>query len=259
MIFVRAGISDIGHNRKIQEDYINIYEWDKYMLAIVADGAGSTPSSLQPATIVTSQISEMIQRVGEMNTELLEDNPAVILREAFYAANKTLGAFKKANEEVYSGFGSSLTACLFNQDDGSLTFGHIGNTRLYLLRKGKDGIGNLKLLTQDQTKAKNLVDTGMITDEQYYLDPSRLEITGALGFTTDPIIQTFHLPIRDKDIFLLTSDGIHYALRPEAIQQIVLESEDCEHAAKNLIQASKMLEYSDNMSAIVIFASNETT
>lgn len=252
-MFVRAGLSDIGFSRKIQEDYIDIFEWDHYMLAIVADGAGSTPSSLQPAAIVTSQVSEILQRVGKNAPELLETQTQMIIREAMYAANKTLGAFKKANEEIYSGFGSSMTACLFDSKNNVVTFGHIGNTRLYLLRKSKDGIVNLKMLTQDQTKAKILLEKGILTNEQYYLDPSRLEVTEALGLVSDPVIHTFKAKIKTNDIFLISSDGIHYAIRPEAIQQIILESEDCDHAVKNLIEASKMLEYADNMSAIVVF------
>lgn len=256
-MFIRAGLSDVGIGRKIQEDYIHIYEWDHYMLCIVADGSGSTPSSLQPAAIVTSEVSEMIQRIGETAPEMLDEHARFFLKESLLSANKTLGAFKKANEEIYSGFGSSMTACLFNSDNNTLSFAHIGNTRLYLIRKGKDGLATLKLLSQDQTKAKELFDQGMITNEQYYFDPSRLEITGALGFITDPVIQTFKLGVKNNDIFLICSDGIHYAIRPEAIQQIILESEDCEHAASNLIQAAKLLEYNDNMSAIVVYTSIE--
>ena len=252
-MFVRAGLSDIGFSRKIQEDYINIYEWEHYMLAIVADGAGSTPSSLQPAAIVTSQVSEILQRIGENAPDLLDTHSNIMLREAMLAANKTLGAFKKANEEVYSGFGSSMTACLFDSNNNIVTFGHIGNTRLYLIRKNKNGEVTMKLLTQDQTRAKELLDKGVLTTEQYYLDPARLEVMEALGFVSDPVIQTFKVKIKNNDIFVLTSDGIHYALRPEAIQQLVLESEDCDHAVKNLIEASKLLEYADNMSAIVVF------
>lgn len=253
MIFVRAGLSDKGYARDIQEDYIDVYEWDHYMLAIVADGAGSTPSSLQPAAIVTSQVSEVLRRIGENTPEMLDNYAQVIIREAMYAANRTLGGFKKANEEIYSGFGSSMTACLFDSKTNTVTFGHIGNTRLYLLRKSKDGNVKLKLLTQDQTRAKALLEKGILTEEQYYLDPARLEVTEAMGLVSDPLIQTFKVKIKENDIFLISSDGIHYALRPEAMQQIILESEDCDHAAKNLIEAAKMLKYADNMSAIVVF------
>ena len=51
----------------------------------------------------------------------------------------------------------------------------------------------------------------------------------------------------------MTTDGIHYAIRPEALSDIVLQSGSCADAAKSLIEAAKLEKYADNMSVIVAY------
>ena len=52
----------------------------------------------------------------------------------------------------------------------------------------------------------------------------------------------------------MSTDGVHYAVQPDAMATIILESKDCMEAAKNLIDASKnIIKYPDNMSAMVIY------
>lgn len=55
-----SGKSDIGCGRDVNEDYVSITEFDSdTILAIVADGAGSQPSGLQPAVIAASEIIDL--------------------------------------------------------------------------------------------------------------------------------------------------------------------------------------------------------
>lgn len=51
----------------------------------------------------------------------------------------------------------------------------------------------------------------------------------------------------------MTTDGIHYAIRPEALSDIVLQSGTCSDAAKSLIEAAKIEKYPDNMSALIAY------
>ena len=78
-------------------------------------------------------------------------------------------------------------------------------------------------------------------------------ITGGLGVVVDPIIQTYSGKIKDLDFLLMTTDGIHYAVRPEPMAELVIRSEKSEDAVNSLVTAAKSLQYNDNMSAIVVF------
>lgn len=74
-----------------------------------------------------------------------------------------------------------------------------------------------------------------------------------LGISTLPNISNICVSITDTDLFLMTTDGIHYAIRPENMKELVLSGQDVVPACNNLIDAAKnIIKYPDNMSAIVI-------
>ncbi|MDR0287774.1 MAG: protein phosphatase 2C domain-containing protein [Clostridiales bacterium] len=255
--YIYGGSSDIGYKRDVNEDYINIIELDDQTLfAIIADGAGSKCSAIQPASIVSSETIQILRRVFASDKDLFLSNAGLFLRESMYTANRVLGAFKLGNEEMYAGFGASVTCCICTVD-GKFTFAHCGNTRLYLIRiNQKDKVPTIKQITQDHTKARHLVDEGLLTLDHYHTHPDRLVITNSLGVIADPVIQVNSGTLKQNDILLLTSDGIHYALVPEAIMQLVVSSENCDGAATALIEASKIQKYPDNMSAMVLWNRN---
>ena len=112
----------------------------------------------------------------------------------------------------------------------------------------------LTQMTRDQTKAAELLNDGKIDLETYHVHPDRLVITDGLGILLKPHIQILHGKLKENDIVLMSTDGLHYAVQPDAMTTIILESKDCMEAAKNLIDASKnIIKYPDNMSAMVIY------
>lgn len=249
-----GGASDIGYRRENNEDYMNILELDdKTIFAILCDGAGSKCSSLQPAAIAANHICETIKRIYQTSPHLFLSNTALFLQEAVISANQVLGAFRKGNEELYAGFGSGVTCCVCSEN-GKITFAHTGNSRIYLIRiHPKNRLPIMRQLTRDHTKAQRLLDEGHITSEQYHTHPDRLVITSCLGITSEPIIQTYTGSLKKDDILLMTTDGIHYAIIPDAMMQLVIAAENCDSAVKALIEAAKMQKYPDNMSAVVIW------
>jgi len=252
--YIYGGSSNIGYKRTTNEDFINAVELDNQTLfALVADGAGSKCSMTQPASIVASEMLAAIRRVFEAERELFLAHTGLFLQEAMYTANRVLGAFKLGNEELYSGFGSSVSCCICAAG-GKFTVAHCGNTRLYLIRvNARDKTPSIRQLTQDHTKARKLVDEGLLTLEHYHTHPDRLVITSSLGVTTDPVIQISSGSLKINDILLMTSDGIHYAIIPEAIMQLVVGSDNCDSASAALIEAALMQKYSDNLSAMVVW------
>ena len=118
------------------------------------------------------------------------------------------------NEERYYGYAASVTCCLFCQD-GFFYMGHTGNTRLYILRNSA-----LTQITRDQTKAAELLNEGKIDLETYHVHPDRLVITDGLGVLLKPHIQILHGKLKENDIVLMSTDGLHYAVQPDAMATI---------------------------------------
>lgn len=261
MPYMFGGHTDAGYKRDINEDHIAVETLGKnQVLALIADGAGSKASTLQPAQIATDLVSKAIRRISGEQPDMLSANATLCLCEAMRSANAVIGAFKTANEEFYAGFAASMTCVLLNEDSGGnhvMSFAHIGNTRLYLIRVGGDGTPLIRQLTKDQTQARSLLDSGEITEEEYHTHPERLVITGALGLVTDPPIQAFTCQLQENDMLLMTTDGIHYAIRPQSMMDLTLASSTLEEACETLSKAAVIQKYCDNCSSIIIRCSNK--
>lgn len=250
-----SGKTDIGFGRDINEDNMNILQLSNdVVFAVVADGMGSVPSGLQPANIVCTDICAAVRELydSEDLRKGFLDNAEVILNNIVFNANRVLGAFKKANEELYSGFGSTLTCCLLD-NEYRFTLVHTGNSRLYLIRKDKNEIVRMRQLTTDHTRAKELFDLGTITEEEMYTHPERCTLTSALGYVSSPVIQSMTAKVKPNDKLFMTTDGIHYAIRHDPMLEIIQKSENVPASTANIIYAAKSLKYNDNMTALMIY------
>lgn len=246
--YILGASSDIGFERESQEDFIQFKELDNNnILAIIADGTGSVKEHLQPATMATMSVISEINDIYTENAELLLGNPLFFLKRAIINANNQLGALKLGNEEIYSGYAASITCALLDANN-KIHIAHAGNTRFYIMRDAK-----LIQITSDHTKAQKLFDEGEIDANTFHVHPDRLKMTSGVGMISDPEIMTITCSKKENDLIVMTSDGIHYAIRPDAMTKIILDSGDCVLAAKNLIEAARdVLKYPDNMSAIII-------
>lgn len=246
MNYIYGAHSDIGNSRRFQEDFIMCKEYGSDILAIIADGTGTSDDRLQPAVLVVNSIIENISLLKEEADELFMSNTLFFLKKAMLEANNILGVLKMANEEMYYGYASSLSM-LYLTSEGQIYYAHVGNTRIYLLRGGE-----LIPMTRDHTLAQEKLDKGELNTD-YYATTDRLIMTNGLGLSMNPEIIVNKGKIKENDILVLTTDGVHYAIRPEYITNIILESSGPSTASENLVTAAKdVVQYPDNISAIVI-------
>lgn len=252
-----GGFSKIGPNHEVNEDFVHVKELGNFLLTIVADGNGSQPSGLQPGMIAGRGIADFIERVYDngKNADLLIDNAALFLKEAVLSVNREIGAFRTAHQEIYSGFFCSLTCALFGTDKNGvdrMSYAHIGNTRMYLIRRSSDGNASIRQLTKDQTEAQKLLDKGEITEEQYYSIPERHQLSAPLGVFTSPQVDTFTGKIKKDCIFMLSTDGIHYAIRPEGLAKLVLENPNLNDASVSLCEAAEYQKFDDDYGVLLV-------
>ena len=97
--------------------------------------------------------------------------------------------------------GTTLTAALVHDDE--VAFGHVGDSRAYVLRDGE-----LKRLTKDHSLVEELRRQGRLTDEEAEEHPQRSIITRALGPEPKVNVDTMTFPAKTGDVFLLCSDGL---------------------------------------------------
>src|SRR5688572_17806526 len=136
MVLARyTGVTDTGRRRRRNED---AYVCEPPLFAI-ADGmggaqAGEVASGLAAAVLEETPLGEAGGGGGEARVEEL-------IREA----NRRV--FQRSNEDAAtSGMGTTMTVALVNDAEGTIAFGHVGDSRAYRVRDGQ-----LDQLTDDHS------------------------------------------------------------------------------------------------------------
>ena len=144
-----------------------------------------------------------------------------------------------------SGMGTTLTLGLF-LPEGTMRVAHIGDSRMYLLRKNE-----LAQLTTDHTLVAELVAMGQITAEQAETHPRRHLVTRVIGTETVQVDE-FDQPLQPRDRILLCSDGLNSMLRDEEMAAILRESSSPSEAAWSLVEAANAAGGTDNTTVAVV-------
>jgi protein phosphatase len=147
--------------------------------------------------------------------------------------------------------GTTITAALV-EPDGRVVFGHVGDSRAYLLRNG-----TLEQLTNDHTLVAELVRRGELSPGEAQVHPQRSVITRALGTDPDVDVDTFEVDAQPGDIYLICSDGLSSMVSSSDLEEILRKNRaDLEAASRALIQAANRGGGEDNITA-VLFAVEE--
>ena len=129
-----------------------------------------------------------------------------------------------------SGMGTTITVARV-EDDGSVTFGHVGDSRAYLLRHN-----DLEQLTDDHSLVAELVRRGELSAEAAEVHPQRSVITRALGTDPDVDVDAFSVDGEAGDIYLICSDGLSDMVDGSTIEAILREHRaNLDEAARSLV------------------------
>ena len=234
--------SDIGKVREINQDnyYISTQN-DDVNLFIVADGMGGYKGGEIASKLAVDSSKRYILSNFE---ETMKDKDEImeLIRNAIDYANMEI--YKKSKEiDDYNGMGTTIDICLIYL--GKLYIGHVGDSRVYRLRKEF-----FRRLTVDHSYVEQLVKQGNITREEAYNHPKKNMLTKALGCTSfvDPDVMVKGL--QKDDILLMCTDGLTNMIKEEQIYKIIKDSP--ETACENLIKIANEHGGLDNITAVII-------
>jgi serine/threonine protein phosphatase PrpC len=225
------GATDTGRKRRHNED---AYVCEPPLFAI-ADGMGGAQAGEVASQLAAAALTESRPNGGG------ERRVAQLIQEANRRVHQ-----RASTDATTSGMGTTMTVALV-EPDGRIAFGHVGDSRAYLLRDAR-----LEQLTDDHTLVAELVRRGELSPADAELHPQRSVITRALGTDPDVDVDTFSLQGQSGDVFLLCSDGLSSMVDGEEIEQIVERTRyDLGAATKALIQAANRGGGEDNITAVL--------
>lgn len=221
--------TDTGKQRRANEDSY----FARAPVFAVADGMGG------------AQAGEVASRVAASSFEAgfpTDESPEKDLRRLFEQANQEI--HKLSGEDASrAGMGTTLTAALVDGDQ--VSFGHVGDSRAYLLRDGE-----LRQLTSDHSLVEELKRQGRISEEEAADHPQRSVITRALGPEPSVKVDTFTEQARAGDVYLLCSDGLTTMISEKKILEVFEETKTLRSAVSKLVDAANRAGGKDNITAV---------
>jgi protein phosphatase len=153
---------------------------------------------------------------------------------------------RASTDAATSGMGTTMTVALV-EPDGTITFGHVGDSRAYLFRDNR-----LEQLTDDHSLVAELVRRGELSPEAAEVHPQRSVITRALGTDPDVDVDAFPFKAAAGDVYLICSDGLSDMVDGERIEQLVRDNRhDLDAAARALVHEANRAGGEDNITAVL--------
>jgi serine/threonine protein phosphatase PrpC len=202
MRIITAFTNRLG-NRSNNQDRCLVLERHNRALLVVADGMGGHARGDLAAQITVDSLSRsFLSHRGNIS------EPHHFLEHAMNHAHlEVVDAGRSQKPPIDPR--TTCVACLV-QDDRAWWV-HVGDSRLYLLRGGE-----ILTRTRDHTPVEELLQSGVITEEDIRKHPLRNSVSRCLGGKPRlPKISFDQVQLKPDDILLLCSDGLWSAL-PES-------------------------------------------
>lgn len=208
---------------------------------LVVDGMGGQAAGALAAETAVDAIRESI----------FADGPAEArVRQAIAHANHRI--YERAQrEDECRGMACVLTLAVV--EDGQITVGHVGDSRLYLIWNG-----SIRKLTSDHSPVGEEEDAGALTETEAMLDPRRHEVFRDVGSRPRGAGDADFIEIRrcrfhaDAAI-LLSSDGLTDHLTAAQVREIVERYDgDAARVAASLVEAANAAGGRDNITALFV-------
>jgi serine/threonine protein phosphatase PrpC len=183
--------------RPYNQDRAGHWSTAEAVLLVVADGMGGHAHGEVAAELVMRHIAAAFRRDARPRLA----DPDLFL---FRAVGRSHGMLLReaANLGLPDTPRTTVVACVVQ--DGRAYWSHVGDSRLYLLRKGE-----VLVRTRDHTLVQQLVDEGRLQSDDMSSHPERNRLLQCLGGVNTPRIQpTAHALLDKDDVLLLCSDGL---------------------------------------------------
>jgi|GEM_PF-126614 len=239
-----ARVTEVGPVRSSNEDYLDFWEPEDPIerratgsIAILADGVGGLGRGEVASRTATETALEIFK------TQAKDLAPSKLMRQMFDEANSKVFEATHASKDK-SAMATTLVIAIFR--DSTLTIGHIGDSRSYLVRAGK-----IKRLTTDHTYAGFQVRLGLQLERNAMTSPHRSTLTRSVGQEPFCHFDLTTETLEPGDIIVQCSDGLYGYVTDDELNDIVAGNHPYD-ACKKLQALAEKRQTDDNFSLQII-------
>jgi PPM family protein phosphatase len=236
---VAAG-TDVGRIRAGNEDNLYADADQERGLFIVADGMGGHAAGEVASEMAVQIVARDVADVRDVS----DASTLQVMAEALRQANRAI--FERTIVEAdKQGMGTTASCLMLGQSHWVI--GHIGDSRIYLLR---DGV--FRQVTKDHSYVQEQVDAGFLTPEQARYHPYSNVITRCVGANAAVEADILHGELKAGDQFLLASDGLTGMVDDAHLQKIMESRNTPGQKIHSMITDANRRGGLDNITAIVV-------
>ena len=228
--------TDVGKVRKVNEDAV--LDHAQAGIWVVADGMGGHAAGAVARQSGVVKISAI--QASAVATELVDatENGGLEVKESLIEQ-----ALERSDRQTMG----STVALFLAFHKKCFTF-WAGDSRIYRVRNGE-----LRRITYDHSKVQDLVDEGLINEEEAERHPEANVITRAIGASRNLYIDLDMHDVKSGDRYLVCSDGLYKEVAEEEMADLVTTGTP-EDACNALVELTLERGSRDNVSVIVIQA-----
>lgn len=231
------GLSDTGLKRKNNEDAL----WVRADLGLcaLADGVGGAADGELASEIFIRNTMDIFNN-GGVHTER---QTIELMSKVFVQTNEAILDLANDHSER-EGMGCTGEIVVFHGD--RFVIGHVGDSRVYLFRKGR-----LRQLTKDHSLVQQQLDDGLITQADARKHPLRHVILRAVGADDRLVVDIIKGKVAAGDLFLVCSDGLTDMIDNAMVGGILALDVPIDEKAGKLVSAANSAGGSDNITVIL--------
>jgi protein phosphatase len=213
----------------------------------VCDGMGGAKAGEYASQVAVEKITTLLPRAFQQSASGMQAGFQDVLTELYAQIHRQLVYLGNSYDECH---GMQTTMSLGWFTPGWMYFGHVGDSRIYHLAKGKKEI---RQLSEDDTHVGWLLRNGKINEREARTHPRRNVLQKALGGENqfvDP--QVGAVSCERGDVFLLCTDGLTEGLyNHQVVDLLRIRGEDF-NPAKALVEEAVKNYGKDNTTALVV-------
>jgi protein phosphatase len=249
-----AGATNVGMKRTLNEDAFLLLPEEH--LFCVADGMGGHSSGEVASRIAVEEMAEFFRVTGrdEEATWPFREDPS-----RSYDENRLITGVKLANLRIHErgqsdaklrNMGTTLVSAYFLRREGEVLVGHVGDSRVYLVRRGA-----IRQVTEDHSLLNDYIKTKNLTPEEIQAFPHKNVIVRALGMRPHVEVDLLREKLEPDDVVLLCCDGVTNMVADAALAEIVRAYPgDLQRACDAIVAAANAAGGIDNITCVLVQA-----